>query len=200
VLDPPALLNWEENLYTKSSESLSAGAAGAAHPSSTLSDPSSAGWTHARDDKGAIGLPAHPPHTRCPSHSLPSSVRVPDTRDGNAGLLAIRHKTACTVVHEALVELYRCVLLPLLRPLAQSHEGPVPSAAALTAARPHPTPLLCPSVYGSRPDTVNFTKRSHKTGTILAYGDGSRCHYPHSRTSLCIFTGESNDRQPHYVP
>jgi hypothetical protein len=66
------------------SESLRAGVAGAGHPSSTLSHPSSSGWPHARDYQGTLGLTAYPPHTRCPSHSPRSSIRVPDTRDSNA--------------------------------------------------------------------------------------------------------------------
>ena len=48
--------------------------------------------------------------------------------------------------------------------------------------------------------TINFTKCSHKIGTIRDSGDGAICHYLPSRTSWGMFTDERNAMQPRHVP
>src|SRR5262249_60814320 len=73
--------------------------------------------------------------------------------------------------------------IPSCRLRAHSLGGSLPSAAALAATGPPPTPLLDLSARGSSPTTGDCTKRSHKTGTIRNGGDGAMCHDPHSLTS-----------------
>jgi hypothetical protein len=82
---------------------------------------------------------------------------------------------------------------PLPRPLAHSHEGPVPSAAAL-AARPH-SPRA--PTYAEA-DQARQTSRKDRTKQVqyLTMGMAQSVIIP---TVLCHLTDQSNDRQPHRV-